>query len=294
MGTFLVIGIVSGVIYGLTALGLVLVYKGSRVFNFAQAEFAAISMYTIYYLTEVRHLPYGIALIAALLAGVVMALLTERLVVRPLKNAPRSIALVGTAGVALLAIGLELVVFKPEPRAVGPAISGNGPQIFGYIVSNQKLLSLVALIVIAVSAALFFKKTYLGTAILANSQDAFATRIIGASTNRISVITWGLAGLLGAIAGALIAPDVTFFPSFMTATILIPAFTAGIVGGMTSLGGALVGGQIIGIVEGLGQYMLVQNPGLSRAIPEGTTALVFVVLLVMLLIRPKGIFGSEA
>lgn len=293
MGTYVVIGMVSGVIYGLVALGLVLIYKGSRVFNFAQGEFATMAMYTMYFTTELRKMNYALAMLLALAVGVLLGLATERFVARPLASAPRALALVGTAGMALFLIGLELFFFKPIPRTMGPALSGNGPQVLGYFVSNQKILSVAVLIAISAGAALFFKKTYLGMAVLASSQDAFAARVVGANVNRISSLTWGIAGLLGAVAGLLLGPDVQFYPGFMTTAILIPAFTAAIVGGMTSLVGALVAGQIIGLVEGLGQYFIVKSPTL-QLIPEGTTLLIFVVLIATLLIRPKGLFGAEA
>lgn len=293
MGTYVVIGMVSGVIYGLVGLGLVLIYKGSRVFNFAQGEFATMAMYTMYFTTELRHMNYGLAMLLALAVGVLLGLATERFVARPLASAPRALALVGTAGMALFLIGLQLFFFKPIPRTMGPALHGNGPEVLGYFVSNQKLLSVAVLIAISAGAALFFKKTYLGMAVLASSQDAFAARVVGANVNRISSLTWGIAGLLGAVAGLLLGPDVQFYPGFMTTAILIPAFTAGIVGGMTSLVGALVAGQIIGLVEGLGQYLIVKSPAL-QLIPEGTTLLIFLVLIATLLIRPKGLFGAEA
>ncbi len=293
MGTYVVIGMISGVIYGLTALGLVLIYKGSRVFNFAQAEFGTMAMYVIFFSTERGSLPYPLAIALALLSGVVFGLIVERFVARPLASAPKVIALVGTAGIALLAIGFELFRFKPEPRSVGPAIAGNGPTVLGYIVSNQKLLSLGVLVIVALGAAYFFQKTFLGMAILANSQDSFAARIVGANVNRISALTWGIAGLLGALAGVLLAPDTQFYPGFMTTAILIPAFTAAIVGGMTSLVGALVAGQIIGLVEGIGQYVIVKNPALA-VVPEGTTVLIFLVLIATLLVRPNGLFGAKA
>lgn len=293
MGQYIVIGMVSGVIYGLTALGLVLVYKGNRVFNFAQGEFGTIAMYVIYYMTERGSSPYWLAILAAIATGGMLGLATERFISRPLASAPKVIGLVGTAGAAFLILGLELFFLKPLPRAVGPAVAGEGPRIFDYVVSNQRLLSLFVLVVVAAAAALFFQRSYLGMAILANSQDSFAARVVGANVNRLSALTWALAGVLGAIAGVLLAPDVQFYPGYMTFAVLIPSFTAAIVGGMTSLVGAFVAGQIIGLVEAMGQYWIGRSPALET-IPEGSTVLVFLVLMLALLIRPKGLFGSEA
>lgn len=293
MGTYIVIGLVTGVVYGLAALGLVLIYKGSRVFNFAQGEFGTLAMYVLFFFHESRHWPYPIAAVLALAAAALFGLVTERFVARPLASAPKVIALVGTAGVGLLAIGLQLVIAKPEPRAVSPAIKGTGISLLGFIVSPQKLLSLAVLVIVAILAALFFQRTYLGMAILANSQDTTAARLMGANTNWISAVTWGIAGLMGGVAGVLLAPDSTLVPGYMTTNILIPAFTAAIVGGMTSLVGAFVGGQIVGMVDAMWLYAADRVEGL-RVIPEGTVVALFVVLIIVMLVRPKGLFGSEA
>lgn len=292
MATYVVIGLVTGVIYGLAALGLVLIYKGSRVFNFAQAEFGTVAMYILYYMHEARKTNYLIAVIVALIAAVACGLVTERFVARPLANAPKVLALVGTAGVGLLAIGLELIIAKPLPRTVAPPIKGSGIGLLGFVVSPQNVLSLAVLIMVAVAAAVFFQRTYLGMGILANSQDSTAARIVGANANRISALTWGIAGLLGGLAGVLLAPDITLVPAYMTSHILIPAFAAGILGGMTSLVGAFVAGEIIGLVESMGLYAIGQNDAL-KVVPEGTVVLTFLVLVLTLAIRPRGLFGSE-
>ncbi len=292
MGAYLVLGISSGVVYGLLALGLVLIYKGSRVFNFAHGEFGTVAMYVLFFGLSHRW-PYPLAALAALAAATLLGLATERLVARRLAGSAPVIALVGTAGVALLAIGLDLFFFQPEVRTVPPAFAGRGLPLLGFVVSRQRLATVVALLAIAGAAAWFFRRTYLGTAILAGSQDAFAVRVVGARVERISAFTWGLAGLLGGAAGILLAPEISFYPGYMTTIVLIPAFTAAVVGGMTSLPGAFVAGPLIGLLEGLGQYLVTQNASL-RAIPEGSTVLTFLLLVAALLIRPRGLFGSEA
>jgi branched-chain amino acid transport system permease protein len=293
MGTFIVAGLVSGVIYGLAAVGLVMVYKGSRVFNFAQGEFGTVGMFVLFYFVESLSLPYPVAVLIALAAGALMGLLTERLVVRPLGSAPRVIALVGTAGIALFAIGMELVIGGVTLRSVRPLIPGTGLTLMGVEISAQRILSLVAVIGIAIIAAYFFQRTFFGMGILANSQDTTAARIVGANVNRISALTWGIAGALGALAGVLLGPQVPFYPGYMTTIILIPAFTAAILGGMTSLPGAFIAGELVGLIESFGRYVIRQSPALSN-VPEGSTVLLFLLLVIVLAIRPQGLFGSEA
>jgi branched-chain amino acid transport system permease protein len=293
--TILLNGLVQGVIYGFIALGIVLIYKGTRIFNFAQAEFATTSMFVLWLLrvgsepSWLLPLPYWLAAILAVLAAVIMALLTDLLVMRPLANSPRVIALVGTAGVGLLAIGIQFWLGKPQPRSVPAAVTEMDIQLFGLFISGQQLLSLLCLIVVAAGAALFFQRTYLGMAILANSQDSMAAQIVGANPRRISLVTWGIAGFLGGMAGVLFAPQVTLVPGFMTTNILIPAFTVAVVGGMTSLVGAFVAGGIVGVIGAVGQEV----PGLQD-IPEPSIVLLFIVLVIMLALRPRGLFGTEA
>jgi branched-chain amino acid transport system permease protein len=292
--TYVIIGLVSGAVYGLAALGLVIVYKGSRIFNFAQGEFGTMAMYVMFLLVELAGLPYFAAIPAGLVTGVVLGLLTERFVARPLAGAQKVISLVGTAGVALLLVGLTLVFADPKPRSVTSPLVGVGPTVAGFVISQQQIFTIIVLAVVAAASAFFFKKTFLGMAILANSQDSTAVRIVGASVNRISAITWGIAGLLGALTGVVLAPDVAFYPGYMTTVVLIPAFTAAIVGGMTSLAGVFVAGQIVGLIEAMGSYMVSQFPGALRSIPEAPAFLVFLVLVIVLLVRPRGLFGAEA
>lgn len=292
--TVILNGLVQGVIYGFVALGIVLIYKGTRIFNFAQAEFATVAMFFLWWFRvgegwPGRPWPYWMAALAAIVVSILMALATELLVIRPLSNSPKVIALVGTAGVALLAIGLQFWIANPEPRTVPPAIQEADIQLAGIFISGQQVLSLIFLIVVAGAAALFFQRTYLGMAILANSQDSMAAQIVGANARRISQVTWGIAGLLGGMAGVLFAPQVTLVPGFMTTNILIPAFTVAVVGGMTSLVGAFVAGSLVGVIGAVGE----QIPGFQE-IPEAGVVLLFLVLVLTLAVRPRGLFGAEA
>lgn len=284
----LVIGVVTGSGYGLVALGLVLVYKSSGVFNFAQGEFGTVAIYALWGAT-VNHIPYGIAVVLALLAAVLMGLLTEFLVVRPLFNAPRITLLVATVGVSLLAISLELWLAEANPRQIAPALDRlDRVKVLGIFVSDQRLLVIGALLLLAVLLALFFSRTNLGLAILGVSQEPVATELMGISPRRLSSFTWALAALLGGLAGVLTAPiSGSFFPGFLTSSALIPAFTAAVLGGMNSLPGAFVGGVVVGVAQALAQ----SSPAF-KDIPGPGTVMVFVILVSVLTIRPQGLVGK--
>jgi branched-chain amino acid transport system permease protein len=287
----IVIGVVSGSAYGLVALGLVLIYKSSGVFNFAQGEFGGVALCTLYLLHS-SGVPYGLAVLGALLAGMLFGFLTERIVIRPLFEAPRVIVLVATAGVALLAIALQQWLFDNQGRPIDRARPRlDRLTILGVQISDQRLMLIATLAVLAVVLGLFFTKTNLGLAIIGASQEPTATELVGISVRRLSTFTWVLAALLGALAAVIAVPDTgSFTPGVMTAGYLIPAFTAAVLGGMTSLPGAFLGGVLVGIIQAVAT-----DAKIFEDIPgTPSTLVVFLVLLGVLIVRPQGLLGKPA
>ncbi len=289
----LVIGVITGSAYGLVALGLVLIYKSSGVFNFAQGEFGTVAVYALFFAHQ--HLPYGVAVVVALAAAAIFGLLVERFVVRPLFDAPRVTLLVATAGVSLLAIGLEFWLSGDRLlRNIDPALSEPARiTLAGIAISDQRLLLLGSLIVLAAVLGVFFSRSNLGLAILGASQEPTATELVGISVKRVSTLVWLLAALLGGLAGVLSVPiGQTFTPGVLTTgglSALIPGFTAAVMGGMTSLPGAFVGGMIVGVAQTAAPDVSflngVDNPG---------TLVVFVLLVTILIVRPQGLMGRAA
>ena len=291
--TPLVQGVIQGSIYGLLGLGLVLLYKGNRIFNFAQGEFGtAAALVTFAFVSGSKFLPevpYGVAVVFGVLTGVLMGLLTERLVIRPLFRQPKVTLVVATAGVALFAVAVEGFFAGPAPTPIQPLIGGDAINTRLLRVTKQEILIVAVLAVLAVASALFFKLTQTGVAILAVSQEPTATSLVGISVNRISSLTWGMAGFLGGVAGILLAgTNGLIAPGFLTGVALIPAFTAAVFGGITSLPGAFVGGVAIGIVQ---QVAGTNIP--ADIIPSANAVVVFTVLLGVLLVRPAGLLGKE-
>jgi branched-chain amino acid transport system permease protein len=285
----IVIGVTKGSAYGMVALGLVLIYKSSGVFNFAQGEFGTVALFALYLLDF--EVPYWVAVVGALLVAMLMGFLTERIVIRPLFDAPRVIVLVATAGVALLAIGIEVWQTGNQGRSIAKAFSTvDRVTIFGVQVSDQLIWLVVTLVVLAILLALFFTRTNLGLAIIGASQEPTATELVGISVRRLSTFTWVLAALLGGLAAVIAQPDLGGIgPGIMTSNYLIPAFTAAVLGGMTSLPGALVGGVLIGMIESVAT-----SADLFADIPgTPSTLIVFLVLLAVLIIRPQGLLGKS-
>jgi branched-chain amino acid transport system permease protein len=287
----LVIGTITGAAYGLVALGLVLIYKSSGVFNFAQGEFGTVAV-CVLYLLHSNDVSYGVAVIGALLAGMLFGFLTERIVIRPLFEAPRVTLLVATAGVALLAIAIQQWLFDNQGRPIARAFPRTDRvSVFGVDISDQKLWLIATLAVLAVLLGLFFTRTNLGLAIIGASQEPTATELVGISVRRLSTFTWVLAALLGALAAVIAVPDTgQFTPGIMTSAYLIPAFTAAVLGGMTSLPGAFVGGVLVGIIQSVAS-----TAEIFQDIPgTPSTLIVFLVLLGVLIIRPQGLMGKAA
>ncbi|MGH2572863.1 MAG: branched-chain amino acid ABC transporter permease [Actinomycetota bacterium] len=290
MRQFLVIGLFTGAIYGLLAVGLVLVYKGARVFNFAQGEFGTVAAYVVWALVTQLEVPYAAAVAVGLVAAVVLGLIVERLVVRPLFQSSRVTLLVATVGVALFIIGAMFVLGKPEARVLPPAVGGRALNILDTAIQPQQILAVLILCVLAAALWLFFSRTNMGLAVLATSQDPLATQIVGIGLPSMSRFIWGFAALLGGIAGIVAAPISFVTPGFMTTTWLVPAFAAAILGGMTSLPGAFIAGELVGVAQNLGIYFL----GQRLALPGPSELTVFALLLLVLLIRPQGLLGKEA
>lgn len=284
----LVIGVVAGAGYGLLALGLVLVYKASGVFNVAQGEFATVAVYVLYLLHG--RLPWAVAAVAAVAAAGLLGVATEALVVRPLFRAPRVTLLVATAGVALLAVGVQAWFGEFTGRNVAPGLARlDRVRVLGVAVSDQRLLLLAALVALAGALAWFFGRADTGLALLGASQDPVAAELSGIPVRRLSSLVWGMAGVLGGLAGVLAGPVAqTFGPGSFTQRDLVPAFTAAVVGGMTSLPGAFLGGIVVGVATSAAASVsfLEQVKG-QQALAS------FVVLVAVLSVRPRGLLGRE-
>jgi branched-chain amino acid transport system permease protein len=290
----LVSGAIQGAVYGLLGLGLVLLYKSNRIFNFAQAEFGTSAAFGTLFAVNgtgpLPEMPLPVAVLFGLLVGIGIGLLTELLVVRPLFSAPKVTLVVATAGVTLLLIAVQGFLSGAEPGSFPPLVNGDILNTGAVRITQQQGIIVLVLAALAAASALFFSRTRTGTAIIAVSQEPTATQLVGISVRRISALTWGIAGLLGGVAGILLSgSNGVIAPGALTGLALIPAFTAAVFGGITSLPGAFLGGVVIGVVEALAQANISKD-----VLPGSGSVVLFVTLLAVLLIRPAGLLGKEA
>jgi branched-chain amino acid transport system permease protein len=287
-------GIVQGCVYGLLGLGLVLLYKSARFFNFAQAEMGAFAAFVTAFADQgsgpFPNCPVWLAVLLGMITGVLLGLLIERTVIRPLFHAPKVTLVVATAGVFLLLFAVEGFLSGPGPRSATRIVDGTLLESGGLRITKLGGVIVVVLAVLAVASALFFSRTRTGSAIIAVSQEPTATRLVGISVERTSAFTWAIAGLLGAIAGILLSgTNGVIAPGLLTALALVPAFTAAVFGGITALPGAFVGGVVIGMIESLANANIPQD-----IIPGSGKVVLFLALLGVLLVRPSGLLGKEA
>ena len=295
MGQFLLTGLIFGAGYSLLALGIVLVYKGSRVFNFAQGEFGTVAGMVMYLLQF--HVPVWVAALGGVAAALVMGLVMERLIVQPLFNAAKVTLLVATVAVTLGSVSLQrFFLGGGDLLSLPPLVAGGAFSGFGAAFSWQQVLAVLALAILAVALYLLFSRTHLGLAVLASSQEPVATDLVGIGTRRMSMLVWGMAAVFGGLAGVILAPaGAGFTPAYVTQQFLIFAFVAAVVGGMTSMPGAVLGGLLLGLVQTFSLTYLTKITFVADNLRAGVAELtVFVVLLVVLLVRPAGLLGKEA
>ncbi len=300
-------GLFQGCAYGLLALGIVLLYKSNRILNFAQGEFAGVALVVAYCLDTGYHgsvvsfpkTPYVVAVLLGVASAVLAAVLTQLIVVRPLFNQPRVVLVVATVGVSLLLIGVEGFLFPSTGafRQITSVLNLTQPpfRLEQIRIEWYDLLRLAVLVALAFAALFFFKRTATGTAVLAVSQDATAASVVGIQVQKVSLLTWALAGFLGGMAGVLPIAAVgnTVIPGVFTGIVLTASFTAAVLGGITSLPGAFAGGILLGLVQAFADKDAAKLPGFKE-LPAGQGELVvFLVLVAVLVFRPAGLLGKE-
>jgi len=285
VGQIITIGFASGALLGLLAIGIVLVYKASRVLNFAQAEIGNFATYIAWFLIIDFGLPWAVGGFLALAAAGAIGFVFERFIVRPMLNGPKLAIAVATLGLMSL---LGFIESEWEPRFIRPPISGRGPEIFGIFVSPTRLLAFFSAIALGAALYWFVKRTTFGLGLLASAHDPVAVRLMGIRMKHLSLFTWVTASLLGGLAGLLALSATGNFGAFsMTFSFLVPALAAALLGGMTSLPGAFAGGMLIGVLQTALSFNFGSIPGVEQL---GA----FAVLIAVLVLRPQGLFGKVA
>lgn len=278
---FLSSGITMGAIYALVGLGFVTICRASQIINFAQGEFVMLGGVMTFALLKCG-LPYTLAALIAILFVISIGLLLQVLVIHPLRKASVLILIMATLGASLFLSSTSGLVFGTLPKAL-PPFSGERPfQIFGVLISPQSLWVLGVTFLLLISLYFLSHRTLLGKAMEASSTDPLGADLSGISRDFMVFLAFGVSAGMGAIAGIFVAP--IFYTSYNTGTLLgLKGFVAAVLGGWGKNSGAILGGFALGIIESLSVAF----------IPSGyKDAIAFVVLLLILYLRPKGILGS--
>jgi len=277
-----VAGLVSGAIYALMAVGLVCIYKASHVLNFGHGHISALAAFTSLTLLTSYGVGWPVAAVVGIFVSMALSLLTELVVVRPFRGQRPLTIVVGTLGVALILSGLITLQWGPYPRLYPPALTGTAFTVAGFSVAASQALLLVVTLVVIVAIALLFKFTRIGLSMRAGAESQTVATLLGIDLKLVSVLSWGLGGALGGLSAILIAPQVSLLPDSF-GSIMVQAFMAVVLAGFTNLLGAVIGGFITGVALNLFAGYVVSD------MPH---TFLLVMLLVILLIRPHGIFGK--
>jgi branched-chain amino acid transport system permease protein len=273
-------GLASGAIYASVALALVMIYRATDLVNFAQGEMAMFSTYIAWTLVNAG-LPFWAAFVITLIVSFLGGMAIERVIIRPVENAPVLAAVIVTIALLLIFNSTAGWIYSytvqdfPSPFPDRP--------LLGALITTRDLGVIVVTLIMLVLLFLFFRFTSTGLAMRAAAQNPESARLCGISVGLMLAIGWGLAAAIGATAGIMVAP-VLFLDPNMMGGVLIYAFAGALLGGITSPVGAVVGGLIVGVTENLvGTYLIASQLKLTVA---------FALIILVLVFKPNGLFGT--
>jgi branched-chain amino acid transport system permease protein len=279
-------GTATGGVYALLALALVLIYRSTGIVNFAQGEMAMFSTFICWELLD-RGVPYWGAFFLTLAISFVGGVAIERLVVRPVERAMALTVVTVTIGLLILLNGAAAWIWKGEQRTLENPFTNRTFDVGGVVIAAQDLGIIAVSLAIVLALWAFFQRTTLGLALRAAALNPDSSRLHGVRVSWMLALGWGLAAVLGAVAGVLVAPTQGSFDQNLMLPILIYAFAAAVLGGLDSPVGAVVGGVVLGVLLNLiGAYIdFFADLRLPAAL---------LLILAVLLVRPQGLFGRAA
>ena len=288
MGTFVqlvVDGLSTGSVYAAIALAIVLVHQATGLINFAQGGMAVLSAYVVWWLTN-QGVPLIVAILLAIVFSVVLGAVVERWLMRRFERGDPDTAVVVTIGLLTLITGVAGWLWTYNNQQFPSLFSLDTVSFLGVSVSQRSLGTTAVIVVVMVLLQLLFVRTKLGLALRAVASNPQSAAFSGLPVGRLLMVGWGLAAALGAVAGALVAPQLTLTPGMLD-NALVYALAAVILGGLTSPIGVVIAAWIIGVLENLAAvYVPFIGHDLKIAVP-------FILLFVVLIVRPQGLFGRK-
>ncbi len=273
-------GLAAGAIYASLALALVMIYRATELVNFAQGEMAMFSTYIAWSLVN-GGLPFWAAFVITLVVSFLGGMAIERVIIRPVENAPVLAAVVVTIGLALIFNSLAGWIYSYTVQDFQSPFPDR--PVLGALITTRDLGVIGVTLVMLFLLFAFFRFTATGLAMRAAAQNPTSARLCGIPVGRMLAIGWGLAAAIGAAAGVMVAP-VLFLDPNMMGGVLVYAFAGALLGGITSPVGAVIGGLIVGVTENLvGTYLIASQLKLTVA---------FALIILVLVFKPNGLFGT--
>ena len=280
-------GLQLGSIYALVALGYTMVYGIAKLINFAHGDIIMVGGYTVFLAIQLplfkAGLPLWLAIVPAILVCTILGVVIERVAYKPLRNSSRISLLITTIGVSLFLQNLFVKIFTSSAKPIPGLFPQKSLNFGGVHLSLATIVTTVSTIILTYLLNLFVNKTKHGKSMLAVSEDYGAAELVGINVNKVMTMTFAIGSALAGVASVLYVASYPQIQPFMGSMLGIKAFTAAVLGGIGSIPGAVIGGLILGIIEVLTRAYL------SSAYAD---AIVFVVLIIVLLVAPNGLFGK--
>jgi branched-chain amino acid transport system permease protein len=274
-------GLANGMVYALVAVGFVVIYKASDVINFAQGDLLLLGAYLAFTFVALADLPWTVGVVVAVVVAAAVGLVVERLVLRPLIGEPVISMIMATIGLSSVLRAAVAAIWGPRPRRFEPFLPQGELRLGGAVLGLDRLTVIAIAAVLLLLLALFFRYTREGIAMRAIADDQQAALSMGISIHRVLAVAWVFAAATAAIGGAMLANLVGVGPD--VGHVGLRVFPVVILGGLDSIGGAVLGGAIIGLLEAYTAGYV--GHGLNLIVP-------FLVLIVVLMVRPYGLFGK--
>jgi branched-chain amino acid transport system permease protein len=275
-------GIAAGCLYAMVGIAIAIVLNITDIANFAQGEMAMVTTFFAYWLLDSVGLPWWQAVAIAILFGLVQGIVIQQVVIRPLIGSPVLSAIIATLGLNIVLNSVAGLIWGHQTYTFPSPFAFSAPFMVGGVpVSVASVVNIAAGLAIVIAMTLFLRFTWTGLGLRAASQNPTVARMMGVSISRSSAIAWGLGGLVGGIAGILVAPSL-FLDTNLMGALLIKAFAGGVLGGLNSLIGVFLGCLALGVAENLvGAYV---SPAFGEAIT-------FIIIIAVLIVRPEGVLG---
>ena len=284
--SYLINGISLGSVYAIIALGYTMVYGIAKMLNCAHGDVIMVGAYISFCVTQYLGMPAIVSIVAAMFVCTVLGMLIERLAYKPLREAPKLAVLITAIGVSYLLQNSAQLIWGSNPKSFNSLVNIGSIRLFdgALLISDEAIVTVLCCIIIMVALTLFTSRTKMGKAMRAVSEDKGAAQLMGVDVNFTISITFAIGSALAAIAGVLLC---SAYPVLQPTTGSMPgikAFTAAVFGGIGSIPGAMLGGILLGLIEIFGKAYISTELG---------DAIVFLILIIMLLVKPTGLLGKK-